>query len=196
MGFFGKGFFSLSQGFCYRQEAADVSGQHVPPRCLRDAAWSSPGRGRPPPSAYHFSGCCLLAAEGNYRAASLRTGLRMCLSQGWWPGWGSRASGAVSCSLRCELLGLPAGPPFAAPRRLAGSSPAVWPLDLTPWSSMDFVSSLSSASAAPPSQRAFGSPANTLWRAVFSCDPGTLSSSLPPFLCFLRFLIQSVWSGV
>lgn len=38
------------------------------------------------------SGCCLLAAEGNYGAASLRTGLRMCLCQRWWPDWGSRAS--------------------------------------------------------------------------------------------------------
>lgn len=117
-GFFWEGFFFLSQGFCYRQEVVDVSGQYVLSRCLRDVVWSSFGRGRFLSFVYYFSGCCLLVVEGNYRVAFLRTGLRMCFSQGWWFGWGSRASGVVSCLLRCELLGFSVGFSFVVFRRL------------------------------------------------------------------------------
>lgn len=68
--------------------------------------------GPPAPSACSaVSGCCLLAAEANYGAASSRLGLRMCLSPGWWPGWGRQParSSAMSCSPRREALGPRAG---------------------------------------------------------------------------------------
>lgn len=73
------------------------------------ACHQSSGRGGlPPEPVYRLSGYHALAAEGNYGALSLRTGLRMYFSRGWWPSRGGL--GAVSCSVRCEGPGLRVGP--------------------------------------------------------------------------------------
>lgn len=92
----------------------------VPPRAALEGPWR--GR-RPAHGACVVSGCCLLAAEGNYRAASSRARLRMRLCPRRWRDSGRRASE------RCrQLLAEPwsPGPGRAAAGRLRRRGRRAW----------------------------------------------------------------------